>query len=44
MYYNLFVAQQTAERQKYLVDKARYETDAQVIIADGQAEAAKLVS
>lgn len=38
------VAEQEAERQKYLVEKADQEKKAAVIIAEGEAEAAKMIS
>lgn len=37
------VAQQIAERQKFLVEKARLEKEAEVILAAGETEAAKLI-
>ena len=38
------VEQQMAERQKFLVDKAKQEKLAEVILAEGETEAARLVS
>jgi len=38
------VAQQEAERQKFLVDKAKQEKLAQVILAEGETEAARLIA
>eukprot|EP01102_Stenamoeba_stenopodia_P005087 TRINITY_DN15598_c0_g1_i1.p1 TRINITY_DN15598_c0_g1~~TRINITY_DN15598_c0_g1_i1.p1 ORF type:complete len:298 (+),score=65.15 TRINITY_DN15598_c0_g1_i1:40-933(+) len=38
------VAQQMAERQKFLVEKSRHETQAEVILAEGETEAADLIA
>merc|ERR1712188_144116 len=38
------VAQQYAERQKFLVEKATQEKEAEVILAAGETEAAKLIN
>jgi len=38
------VAQQEAERQRFLVDKAKQEKLAQVILAEGETEAARLIA
>jgi len=37
------VAQQIAEKQKFLVEKSRQEKDAEVILAEGETEAARLI-
>eukprot|EP01101_Sappina_pedata_P007865 TRINITY_DN4241_c0_g1_i1.p1 TRINITY_DN4241_c0_g1~~TRINITY_DN4241_c0_g1_i1.p1 ORF type:complete len:276 (-),score=134.79 TRINITY_DN4241_c0_g1_i1:111-917(-) len=37
------VAQQSAEKQKFLVEKSRQEKEAEVILAEGETEAAKLI-
>ena len=38
------VAQQYAERQKFLVERSAQEKEAEVILATGEAEAAKLIN
>jgi prohibitin 1 len=37
------VAQQNAEKQKFILEKSRQEKDAEVILAEGETEAAKLI-